>query len=358
MIYLSGVPNLSTKFISTDDIAYGYKQADGKPRFINDPYYKEIAEGNISNHTAWTKIGYTPSLVASTESDVWSAGGTITFASTPQQMMVVSSNNVDDIGTVIFSGTSSGGSTTTLVDASKNFLGGTAVAAGDWVLLTGVDEYGIVTSVTATTLTLSGGFSKGGSGSGKAYSVIDKSATLGAQATRIEYLDTNYDTQHCFVILNGTTPVNTVPTDLYRINSFRVIAAGDNGYSTGNLSLKNTANTITYSYITAKYTRARNIAYTVPNGKNLYVVSVMVAYGYSTNQTHYCRIYTRATQNDNFHTGNIMYTFSEVICANTSQQLILDIPSKIISKVDMKTSAIATYAGAAMVGLRGWLEDI
>lgn len=327
----------------------------GSPQVCAQPYLQALAEGDISGHTSWTKIGYTPTMTT-TESDIWSGAGVINFPSAPIQMQALSSNNTDDIGNIIFNGTSTDGSSTTLIDSGKNFTGGTAVAVGDCILLGTTKEYGFVTSVSATTLTCSGGFSSGGSGAIQTYIVIDKSATLGAQVVKVEYLDSNYATKYEFIVLNGTTAVNSVSTGMLRINSFRIITAGTNGKGTGNITLKSAAAATVYSYISAGYTRARNSGYTVPYNKTLYVVQFTVAYGYESNSTHYARIYTRATQNEGFATPGIFYPFTEVIVANNSTPITLEIPTRILPKVDMKVSGISNFSGIATVSLRGWLE--
>jgi len=347
--------------LDENGVPYGVKQVNGKPRVSSMPYTYDIAEGNVANHAPWSKIGYTPTM-NTTENDLWSLAGVINFPTAAMGMEVVSSNNVDDIGTQIKSGNSTGGSATTLVDAAANFTAATAVAIGDCVILdrSGASpEYGWVTAVTsATELAIAGGFSSGGSGSGRAYVVLDKSATLGAHAVKIEYLTSTFATKTEIVILNGTTEVPTVNLDLYRINSFRMIAAGTNNRPTGNLSLRNLANTPVYSYITATFTRARNSAYTVPAGKVLYVTEFAVSFGYAANQTHYARLYTRATQNAGFRTPGIFYPYTEVVCANSSQLVRLDIPTQLLSGVDIKVSGISsTTTAIATVALRGWLED-
>lgn len=320
------------------------------------PYYYQVADGKVAGHVPWSKLSFTPAMTT-TESDLWSLGGLINFPATAQQMHVVSSNNTDDIGTVIFSGNSSGGSTTTLVDATKNFTAGTAVALNDLIILDTTKEYGFVTSVTATTLTCSGGFSMGGSGASQAYRVVDDSSTIGGHVVLIEYLDANFVTQWEFVVLNGTTNVNTTATGIYRVNSFRIVGTGSSKKATGNITLRNTADTVNYSYITAGYTRARNSAYTIPAGCSLYIAQLTYSFGYAANQTHYVRLYGRATQNSNFRTDGIFYPFTEVICANTSATINLDFPSKFLEKVDIKVSGISTVTGSADAALRGWLES-
>jgi hypothetical protein len=374
-------------FVDELGVPYGVKHVNNKPRVSAMSYLHDIAEGNVSGHTAWSKIGFNGALVADTEADLWSATGVYAFPAAAMAMQVKSSyataNATRDIGTVIFGNVEgadqtiiadAGSTAISLYDADVNFGGGTAVAVGDCILLDPkgtTPEWGYVTSIAdaATgTLGVAGGFSAGGApyqnAAGRAYTIIDKSEYSGAHAVKIEYLTSAYATKSILVVLNGNTGVNTenaagtALSDLYRIQSFRVIATGSGNKPTGNLTLTDTTPTVTYSYISAGFTRARNAAYTVPAGKTLYVVQFAVAYGYKTNSTHYCRLYTRANMEaaTGFNTGNIFYPFTEIICSNSSQMVELDVPTKLTQKTDIKVSALATYAGAASVALRGWLE--
>jgi len=96
-----------------------------------------------------------------------------------------------------------------------------------WRKLAQTPEWGYVTAITSnTTLTIGLGFSSGGSAYGRTYNVIDKSATSGAHLVKINYLDGGFNEKVEVVILNGTTAVATINTDIYRINAFRVVAAG------------------------------------------------------------------------------------------------------------------------------------
>ena len=70
------------------------KYADGKPRVSSMPYLYDIAEGNISDHTAWSKMGYNPD-VGTTEEDMWSYSAAYTFPAAAGQMEVVSSSGND-----------------------------------------------------------------------------------------------------------------------------------------------------------------------------------------------------------------------------------------------------------------------
>lgn len=347
---------------------YGVKQINGKPRVSAMPYTYDIAEGNVAGHTSWSVFGYTPTL-GLTESDLWSAAGVYVFPAAAQQMEVVSSDNTQDIGTVI-KGDAVGntvqsdpdGTTTTLTDADVDFTAATAVAAGDLVILDphGTSpSFGFVTGVAAHTLTVAGGFVKGDSAASRYYAVIDKSAHTGALAVGIQYLDANYTRRGEIVVLNGTTPVDTVGTGLLRINDMRVIGTGSNNKPVGNISLRNTAGTTTYSHITLGYNMARDGFYTVPANLTLYIVQMTPGFGYAANQTHYARIYLRANKDtiQSFNMGSIFYPFAEVVCANTSTPVEFVSPLVFPQRTDIRVSGIASTAtGIATVALRGWME--
>ena len=200
------------------------KQIDNKLRVSAMPYLYDIAEGNVSGHTPWSKIGFNPSITT-TEEDIWSAGGSYVFPTGATAMAVIG-GATDDGSPAIFSGTSTSGSLTTLTDTGKTFNAGATAAIGDCVILDKAGttpEWGYITGVSANTLTIAGGFSSGGTGSGRTYDVVDKALSVGAQAVKIEYLDTAYVTKSEIVILNGAAEVNLTGQP-FRINSFRVIA--------------------------------------------------------------------------------------------------------------------------------------
>jgi hypothetical protein len=356
----------SIKLKDENGVAYGVKHINNKPRVSSMPYLYDIAEGNVADHVRFTKIGYAPSMAANVNTDVWSYSGTqaVYLFPTAAQQMEVTSSNAADTGTSIFSGTSSGGSTTTLIDATKNFTAGTPVAIGDCVILdksSTTPEYGFVTAVTsATTLTLAGGFSRGGTGSGRAYTIIDESATAGGHAVEIIYLDGAYAEKREIVILNGTSVVATVNTDLFRINTFRIIMAGVNKIPTGNIFLRNLADTPVYSYITAGFNRARNAMYTVPAGKVLYVTDFNGGYATTGNANkEYARITTRANidPTSGFMTDSIFYPFTDAVCQNTTINTILSIPTKLPAKTDIKLSVVASATGVVVTTIRGWIEN-
>jgi hypothetical protein len=328
------------------------------------PYYYRIADGDVSGHVPWSIIGYN-GATGTTEADCWSYGAVqpiYVFPTAAAGMEILSSDNTQDIGTSIFSGNSTGGSTILIVDITKDFTAGTPVAIGDCIILDKsgtTPEWGYVSGITtATTLAVSGGFSSGGTGSGRTYSILDKSAYTGAQAVIVEYLNGSYVTDTEIVILNGTTVIPTVQTDLFRINSFRVIAVGTGGKPVGNITMRNLADTPVYSYITLGFTKARNATYTVPLGKTLFVTSGTFGWAYASNSTHYARLYTQANVDNitRFQANGVFYPFTEVVCSNATVVREWEIPTKLPAKTDIRVKVFSDFTGIAEVTLRGWLE--
>ncbi len=77
-------------------------------------------------------------------------------------------------------------------------------------------------------------------------SANDTLAGTGIQKIIIHYLDNLYQEQTEILSLNGITPVNTVATNILRINAMHSYQEGTGGSAAGNISLKNTAGTVTY----------------------------------------------------------------------------------------------------------------
>jgi len=328
------------------------------------------SEGFVSGRTAWTNFGYTPTMTTA-ESDIWSKAGLYVHPTVEQQMEMYSSDNAQDIGTVIKGDATgntvqsdAGGSLTTLYDADVDFTAATAVAAGDTIILDPHTahpgpEYGVVTAAAQHTLTVAGGFQKGGSGASRYYAIIDKSAHTGALVVWIQYLDEAYVKHGEIVVMNGTTPVDTVNTDIFRINSIRVIAAGSGGVPVGNLSLRNTAGSTTYGYMTLGYTVDRSSFYTVPDGLTLYITQINFSGGIVNANRQHARLYIHSNRDPtkDFLVSGIHYPEAEVITANESVPLIFVNPLKFSEHTDLHASGIATATGIAEVVMRGWLES-
>lgn len=91
----------------------------------------------------------------------------------------------------------------------------------------------------------------------------------GAWQVAITYLNLTFTENVEIVNLNGTTDVDMVAEDVYRINDVRVISAGTGMVAAGIITVKNTAKAITLASILAGENTSKQLIYTVPKGKIL-----------------------------------------------------------------------------------------
>ena len=75
---------------------YGVKHIGNKPRVSSMPYLYDIAEGNVSGHAVFMKLGYNADVGATSEI-ISSQGGAYVFPAAEQHMHLVSSSVEDDI---------------------------------------------------------------------------------------------------------------------------------------------------------------------------------------------------------------------------------------------------------------------
>lgn len=188
----------------------------------------------------------------------------------------------------------------------------------------------------------------------------DTANGTGVQKVIIYYLDATYNPHSEIVTLNGTTAVNTVNTDIYRINNFRAYTVGATGQSAGNIVVRNLAGTPNYTYMYAGFTRARSSIYTVPAGKTLYIIDFYAGVG-GLNATNMCRVILRANYDSlsgaMLPAGVFFMPYAEIVCPNGSVDRQLTIPIKFGAGTDIKVSAY-TDSGSAYVEAtyRGWIE--
>lgn len=359
------------KYIDTVGGVHGFVHNTDGPQISSKDYLVGIAEGDVSGHTTWSKIGWNPAITTSFE-DIWSYGGNYVFPTAAMTIEVASDSATADadLGTILYNATcDDGGTTTTLLDATYDWSAGTA-AIGDILIVSKsgtTPEWGTITAVANGVLTFSGGLSSGGScATARTYQVLDVSAATGAMAVKIDYLDASYNAKTEILILNTTTQVASINTDFFRINSFRVIACGTKATPTyapaGNLTIrKATVAGVFYSYITAGFTRARNTVYTVPLGKTLYV-NMWQAGAATANDTKVqtIRVMTMINREPatGFLTGNIFYPYTELLISNETVGIHFPIPTKLPAKTDIKVRAIGltAFSGPVTSVLRGWLE--
>ena len=83
------------RLVDETGLSYGVKHVNNKPRVSSMPYLYDIAEGNVSGHTPFTKLGYNAD-VGATEEDIWTIGGAYPWIAAPGVALEVVSDSTDD----------------------------------------------------------------------------------------------------------------------------------------------------------------------------------------------------------------------------------------------------------------------
>lgn|SRR5574343_14919 len=158
-------------------------------------------------------------------------------------------------------------------------------------------------------------------------SVNDTGVGTGAQTVEIFYLDSNYDEYSVIITLNGTTPVSLTQS-ITRVNSFHVMSVGTLNAAAGNISLQNSAGTITYGYIQANENAGSGAA----------------------TAGHYCRFNLRATTDYDHSYLPGLFQFQDIILTqDTSIMHEFVVFTKCPQFTDIKISAISDTGTANVV---------
>lgn len=189
---------------------------------------------------------------------------------------------------------------------------------------------------------------------------VDTNAGTGVWKVKIGYLDSTYTAKSEEVTLNGQSAVDTVATDIFRVNSIRVSEAGTGKKAVGTITIRNrTDHTTVYRSIAAGLTRGREMVYTVPLGKTLFITSVALSSGYSTVGKN-----VRWTGRTNLDDVNMIILpvglfmpYFEIQTQDSSFYRPFEIPLKVPATCDFKLSAISDSANSVCTAaIRGWLE--
>ena len=188
----------------------------------------------------------------------------------------------------------------------------------------------------------------------------DKADGTGALTVKIYYLTDAYVEKTETVTLDGTTPVATVATDIFRVNALVVASTGSSGKAAGTISLRHLSDTPVYAQISAGNTKDRNGIYTVPAGKSLYITSLALSV-LNANADKGCRFTLRATYDDlaaaALTAGTFFMPYFEIALRNGAFHRDFEMPLKFGAGTDLKMSALAEAASTTCtVALRGWLE--
>ncbi len=192
-------------------------------------------------------------------------------------------------------------------------------------------------------------------------SAADAPAGTGARTVDIHYLDADGYEREETVVLNGTSAVNTVATNIRRVQDFHVKTAGSSASAGGTITLRNTTATATYSSIQPGNGRARQAIWTVPAGKVAYITEAWIggnADGGSL--ANYAEGYLRGTCDfsGELTPGIFNYKWGS-ISASSALGGEITVPIIAPALCDIKMSAISRAVTSNVLvvgGFAGWYE--
>ena len=190
-------------------------------------------------------------------------------------------------------------------------------------------------------------------------SANDAAAGTGVRTVKIYYLDNSYAEQTETVTLNGTTPVNTVTTNILRVNQLHAVTVGSGGVAAGNISLQSVGGATNYSRINAGVNYARQCIYTVPAGKTLYLTALH-GNSYAAAAGHTSEVSLRTTSSLDGTSTPGVFQFKETVAVTDSGAFIdFSLPVKIPAQADVKASCIsdgASVNATCLAHFEGWIE--
>lgn len=234
-------------------------------------FFLELAKGSLDGLSAVHKFGRNGDVDITGAEDIWDGGG-LWVPPTAARIHNIVSDSANDAGSLVSSGTATGGSLTTLVDSSADFVSD-GVGVGDTILATNTKEHSLVTAITATTLTCAETKHGATFKNGDTYKVVAASST-GASVLHVYGLDSNMYEQSEWIILNGTSNVATV-NSYYRIHRMHIDGAASRITTNAGVI---TATAVTDATVTAQINASVGTTfmaiYTVPRGKNAYMLNL------------------------------------------------------------------------------------
>jgi hypothetical protein len=320
---------------------------------ISEPIGYQIAKGGIAGHESYTAFGY-DSAIPTTITDISGRSVNVIVPTTAILMEVVSSS-ANDAGTLVTSGTSTGGTTTTIIDTGKNFIT-LGVLAGDFLLNDTDVALGIVVTIDSATQITFEPVSVFSYATPKAYRIVRTTST-GAAIVEHHGLDSNWNENSEFFVMNGLTPVSSTKTFI-RSNNFHAMTRGTAGTPIGNISLRDDATgAITYNYIAAGLNMSLQCHYSVPAGKVMFIPSWHA--GSVGNKPSRSLLRATADFHDRALIPGVFHVNSVLMHSNGTVERKFELPKRFPAKCDVKISSNTIGAGTSEIGcgFEFWIED-
>lgn len=186
-------------------------------------------------------------------------------------------------------------------------------------------------------------------------SASDAAAGSGARTVVIEYLNGTLDMSVEVVTLNGTTPVNTVATDIRWVQAVYVATAGNGGVTAGTIDLSHGG--VVYARLPIGERNTHNSFKRVPRGKRLYVSSIYAGCSSGTAATTAVveLVTTQIDGLDQQETG-MFYSQAGVTLQDSSQAVTFAMPFPVTAGHIVGYIATVDKGATITAGFTGWVE--
>lgn len=173
----------------------------------------------------------------------------------------------------------------------------------------------------------------------------DSSSGAGIQKVRLRYFDTNWILNDEIITMNGTTPVLSVATNIFRIEAFEAFRIG-NGFigAVGTITAKNISGTNLYAQIDPTYNNfTRTLHFVSPNKR-----------GYISDVTLNCAtsggiIFAIFISADNTQQGGNIILIPDTAISLTNGAINMSFPNPIMCDASQSTQGL--MMGVAAKGL-------
>lgn len=193
--------------------------------------------------------------------------------------------------------------------------------------------------------------------------VVSSAATDAVGGTGISMVELHYisattgDESAEIITLTGTTPVNTVATDIMFVQCVHAWDAGTTLAADGNISVRDTAGTITYSYIPIGETRCSSAARMVPRGKRGFLDGAIGGSASGAGKRAILRIQSNSIDGDIVNGGTIFFPQGTAVTQDNSAVAPFDPAFGFPEYSIIKMTAVTTGASYVSGTWWGYWED-
>ena len=185
----------------------------------------------------------------------------------------------------------------------------------------------------------------------------DNSTGTGLWSIKIFYLDDALVPQTETVILDGTTVVTTVATDIRFIYKVVAVTYGTNKKAVGNISVYNGANT--YAYISIGNLVDKSSVYMVPAGKRLMITGLAAgASSGSADASVIVYVAVSSYAGEDYSDDSLFIPLAGIAVQDSSSSLSLPVPIAIEAGTVFCMLVTSDKAATIVGSWFGWLENV